>query len=74
MTDVLWYSEASLISEDQHIFCAGSLAQCVRKWRSLPSDAQATSFIRQGASYRPTGRLDAEAIGALAADPELAKV
>jgi hypothetical protein len=74
MTTVLWYSEASLIAEDRHIFCAGSLAQCVRKWRSLPTDAQTSSFIRQGASFQPTGMLNAEAIAALAANPELTKV
>ncbi len=35
MDDIPWYAEASLRAPGR-VFCAGSLAQCIRKWQRLP--------------------------------------
>lgn len=47
MTDTNWYAEASLSCET-HVFAAGSLAQCVRRWIRLPDDFRSRTKIRMG--------------------------
>ena len=47
MTNTNWYAEASLSCET-HVFTAGSLAQCVRRWLRLPEDDKAGTQIRLG--------------------------
>ena len=43
--NIPWYSEASLRAND-HVFCAGSVAQCVRKWTRLPEPERNSTFLR----------------------------
>jgi hypothetical protein len=45
MDEIPWYSEAALVARG-HVYCAGTLAQCVRKWERLPELAQASSYIK----------------------------
>ena len=45
MSDIAWYVEASLIGEE-HVYCAGSLAQCVRRWTRLSEGERAMAFIK----------------------------
>jgi hypothetical protein len=47
MTNTDWYTEASLSSET-HVFAAGSLAQCVRRWMRLNEDYRGRTQIRIG--------------------------
>jgi len=77
MTDTNWYAEASLSCES-HVFAAGSLAQCVRRWMRLTDDYRARTKIRMGGR---TGNfvyglpiLGQAEISELANKPELDKV
>ena len=47
MNDTSWYVEASLTS-DMHVYCSGSLAQCVRRWTRLSEVQQSTAVIKLG--------------------------
>jgi hypothetical protein len=71
MTETAWYAEASLCSSE-HVFCAGSLAQCVRKWTRLTESQRATTHINMGG--RAGQRVDSEQIALLARNPTLARV
>ena len=73
MSNVSWYAEASLV-EQGHVYCAGSLAQCVRRWSRLTQDAQATAVIKL--HKIPDGHIKIEyaEIAQLALQPELTKV
>lgn len=73
MTDTLWYAEASL-SSNEHVFCAGSLAQCVRKWTRLPEGQQRAAQIHIGGKTGASQIVDAAAIALLAQKPELTRV
>ena len=77
MTETNWYAEASL-SCDSHVFAAGSLAQCVRRWMRLDDNYRARTKIRMGGR---TGHfvyglpiLSQAEISELANRPELDKV
>ncbi len=77
MTNTNWYAEASLANET-HVFAAGSLAQCVRRWMRLNEDHQGRTQIRLGGR---TGNfvyglpiLSPAEITELARRPELHKV
>ena len=72
MTETAWYAEASLCSSE-HVFCAGSLAQCVRKWTRLTEAQRATAHISMGGRTGQREIVVGEAIAKLARDPELAK-
>jgi hypothetical protein len=73
MADIPWYAEAALVGPG-HVFCVGSLAQCVRKWATLVEVLQAPTFIRLEKEFDGRKRLDREQISVLAADPELMRV
>ena len=77
MTEMNWYTDASLSSET-HVFTAGSLAQCVRRWTRLHESHRASTQIRIGGR---TGQyayglpiLEEAEISALASKPDLYKV
>lgn len=77
MTDTNWYAEASLSCET-HVFAAGSLAQCVRRWIRLDDNYRARTRIRMGGR---TGHfvyglpiLSPAEITELASSPDLDKV
>jgi len=73
MTDTNWYAEASLAS-NEHVFCAGSLAQCVRKWTRLPEAQRSTTQIKLTGKYEASEVVRGDQIAQLALNPELAKV
>ena len=73
MSDIAWYVEASLIGED-HVYCAGSLAQCVRRWNRLSEDERAMAFIKLHKATDGHVRVERAEIEKLAVQPELAKV
>jgi hypothetical protein len=52
--NIPWYSEASLRARD-HVFCAGSLAQCVRKWDRLAEPERSATYLKL--SHAIDGRL-----------------
>jgi hypothetical protein len=69
---IIWYAEASLCS-NEHVFCAGSLAQCVRKWTRLSEAQRAATYINMGGRTEPGEVVGAEQIALLARDPGLAR-
>lgn len=73
MTDIAWYSEASLVG-GKRIFCVGSLAQCLRKWSRLAEIEQQTAYIAVGTCTIKREKLEQAEIAALAAHPDLKKV
>jgi len=73
MSDIAWYAEASLIGED-HVYCAGSLAQCVRRWARLSQEERAIAFIKLHEGTDGYVRIERAEIEPLALQPGLAKV
>jgi hypothetical protein len=73
MNEIPWYAEASLVS-DAHVFCAGSLAQCVRKWTRLTDLEKATAIIKLGEDTDARQAIGGNEIVALSGNPELTKV
>jgi nitrate reductase alpha subunit len=73
MADIAWYVEASLVAES-HVYCAGSLAQCVRRWTRLSETERATAFIKLHRSTDGYVRVEREDIQKLAAQAELWKI
>jgi hypothetical protein len=73
MSDIAWYVEASLIGEE-HVYCAGSLAQCVRRWTRLSEDERAMAFIKLHKATDGHVRIERVEIEKLALQPGLAKV
>jgi hypothetical protein len=73
MNAISWYAEATLVS-DGHVFCAGSLAQCVRKWSGLPEEKRAGALIKLHSATDKHIIVDSAEIAQLALKPELARV
>lgn len=73
MNAISWYAEAALVS-DGHVFCAGSLAQCVRKWTGLPEEKRVIVSIKLHSATDKHVIVDSAEIAQLARKPELAKV
>lgn len=73
MNPISWYAEAALVS-DGHVFCAGSLAQCVRKWSALPQEKRVGALIKIHSATDKHAVVDSAEIAQLALKPELAKI
>jgi hypothetical protein len=73
MDNILWYAEASL-SADTRIFCAGTLAQCVRRWVRLPQADQMIATIKLGPQTVARKTLAHDEILVLSKKAELYKV
>jgi hypothetical protein len=63
--NIPWYAEASLRARD-HVFCAGSVAQCVRKWRRLPERERSTTYLKLTHAIDGRSQLDGDELAALA--------
>ena len=63
--NIPWYSEASLRDND-HVFCAGSVAQCVRKWRRLPEPERNATYLKLSLAIGGRMQLDTADLAALA--------
>lgn len=73
MNDISWYAEASLTS-NSHVYCSGSLAQCVRRWSRLSQVEQTTASIKLGGRTDSGETLSHDELVALSKKPELHKV
>lgn len=73
MDDIPWYSEASLLAPGR-VFCAGSLAQCVRRWSRLPEIDQMSAHIKLTRQFKGRMKLSREDVAVLASSHELLKV
>jgi hypothetical protein len=65
MTDISWYAEATLAT-GTHIYCAGTLIQCVRRWRTLSAAQRGSAVLRMGRDGMPPRVFAAEDIAELA--------
>lgn len=72
MVEIAWYVDATLIGEG-HVYCAGSLAQCVRRWTRLSEEQRSHAFIKLHRADHHT-RVEQSDIEKLAVQPELARV
>ena len=61
---------ASLVMEG-HVFCAGSLAQCLHRWNRLSTDEKAVVFLKMGRDGVSPTIVRGEELAALAGKPEL---
>ena len=41
------YTAATLATEG-HVFCVGTLAQCLRRWNRLPSHSKPETYLKMG--------------------------
>jgi hypothetical protein len=70
MTEFSWYADASL-TDGAHVYCAGPLAQCVRRCKRL-SDTQKTGAVIKLKTATDLQVLVArEDLDRLAVDPQL---
>ena len=72
MEDIPWYAEASLRAPGR-VFCAGSLAQCIRKWQRLPEIDQNSAYINLAKEFGGRMKLGHEDVVALARHDDLRK-
>jgi hypothetical protein len=41
------YTDATLATKG-HVFCVGTLAQCLRRWTRLPNESKAETYLKMG--------------------------
>ena len=70
MSNYSWYTDASL-SDEAHVYCAGPLAQCVRRWRRLSDDQKDHAVIKLKTSTDALSLIAREEIERLALDPKV---
>jgi len=70
MPDFSWYADASL-SEGGHVYCAGALAQCVRRWKRLPDVQKINAVIKLKTPTDEQILMAREELERLALDPQL---
>jgi len=70
MSDFSWYTDASLTGEG-HVYCAGPLAQCVRRWKRLSDNQKIDAIIKLKTSTDRQVVIAREELDRLALDPHL---
>jgi hypothetical protein len=70
MPDFSWYADASL-SDGAHVYCAGPLAQCVRRWKRLTDDQKRSAAIKLKTSTDHQIEMGREELQRLALDPQV---
>ena len=73
MDKVLWYSEAS-VSSTTRVFCAGTLAQCIRRWVRLSETDQSLATVKLGSHTESRQVLTPAQVAALAKSPDLYRI
>lgn len=73
MSNVSWYAEGSLVKQG-HVYCAGSLAQCVRRWNRLTQNERATAIIKLHKITDGYVKIGPADVAQLALKPDLIKV
>jgi len=64
------YLPAALATEG-HVFCVGTLAQCLRRWNRLPNHSKAEAYLKMGRDGVPPTILRGEQISELASNARL---
>ena len=66
-----WNADAALVQPDHHGVCAGSLAQCLRRWLRLSDQERATAVLKLTVPIDGQRTLTGEVIANLAALKEV---
>jgi hypothetical protein len=72
MSDFSWYADASL-SDGAHVYCAGPLAQCVRRWKRLSDNQKIDAIIKLKTATDQQVLVAREEIERLALDPQVGR-
>lgn len=70
MPEFSWYADASL-TEEGHVYCAGPLAQCVRRWKRLSDDQKINAVIKLKTSTDQQVLIGREELERLALNPQV---
>ena len=70
MPDFSWYADASLTG-DGHVYCAGPLAQCVRRWKRLSENQKVNAVIKLKTATDQQVLVAGEQLERLALDPRV---
>jgi hypothetical protein len=70
MMEMSPYTAATLAMKG-HVFCVGTLAQCLRRWNRLPGQNKAEAYLKMGRDGVPPTILRGEQIAELANNPKL---
>jgi hypothetical protein len=70
MSEFSWYADASLTGEG-HVYCAGPLAQCVRRWKRLSDNQKTSAIIKLKTSTDQQVLIARDELERLALDPQL---
>ena len=67
----LKYDTAASLATEGHIYCAGTLAQCLRRWDRLPADKKTNAFLSLGRDGEARTILRGEDLSGLVTNPDL---
>jgi hypothetical protein len=70
MSSFSWYADASLV-EKGHVYCAGPLAQCVRRWKRLSEIQKLGAVIKLKTSTDRHILVERDELERLALDPKV---
>ena len=62
---------AATLATDGHVYCVGTLAQCLRRWNRLPDQNKVGAFLKMGRDGVSPTILRAEQISELAGNAKL---
>ena len=62
---------AATLATDGHVYCVGTLAQCLRRWNRLPDQNKPGAFLKMGRDGVTPTILRAEQISELAGNAKL---
>ena len=62
---------AASLATDGHVYCAGTLAQCLHRWKKLSDDKKARAFLKMaGTDFAPL-LVRGEDLQDMASNPQL---
>jgi hypothetical protein len=64
------YTDATLATQG-HVFCAGTLVQCLRRWNRLPNQIKAETYLKIGRDGVTPTILRGDQIAELASNSKL---
>ena len=67
----LTYDTAASLATEGHVYCVGTLAQCLRRWDRLPTAQKPEAFLKMGRDGEPATILRGEELSEVTRRPEL---
>jgi hypothetical protein len=71
MTDELSPNMAASLATEGHVYCAGTLSQCLNRWNRLSADQKVTAFLKFGPDGMTPTFIRGEELQQLATNMEL---